>query len=247
MSDRHIYRTKEDLPHGLQVYYQSEEEDTGIMPFFHHPLYVSIMPMLLPEPIDAALERRYKIAYAYLDQEDFQGYVFAHERGYRIPKLIRLGEDMLDVTDPTHGPKFWSAAGSVWVDAEYDEGDPLWEELLGLRHKIDGFENIMEFSPRVKLRAAQTRGAHMKLYRGIQAPTPEAAHEKACRGFSWTGTERVAAMFAKRMLGKRDKAFMASVELPATAALAHITQRDEDEYLVPPENVGEALITITER
>jgi hypothetical protein len=202
------------------------------MSWFHHPLYVTFFPTLTPRPIEELLQMRRDRANQSLERGDFSGYVFAHERGYRMGKLADLVNENVFEEDggfPRLSVQFWQLAAAVWVDAEFDEDDPCWTDLMDC-----GIPNrwaMTDSKDRRKLRAMPEM---VEVYRGVQAFTEDGARDYAHSGWSWTLDPKTARFFARRWLQGHNNPFVISARVPKSLIAAHLTGRGEDEVLIRP-------------
>lgn len=236
---QHVYQRVEDLPIGLRHYVQ---EGAGGMSWFHHPLYVTFFPTLTPRPIEELLKMRRDRANQALEAGDYSGYVFAHERGYRMGKLADLVNENTFEEDgefPRLSVKFWQLAAAVWVDAEFDEDDPCWTGLIDC-----GIPNrwaMTDSKDRRKLRAMPEM---IRVYRGVQAFNEGGALEYAHSGWSWTLDPKTARFFARRWLQGHSNPFVISALVPKAMVKAYLTGRGEAEVLIRPGEVEAAGIKV---
>lgn len=226
---QHAYLKVEDLPQNLRRYVWDGE---GGMTWFHHPLYVTWFPTITPKPIEELLAMRQERADEALRRGDFAGYVFAHERGYRMAKLADLvweGAFEEDGGFPRLSVKFWQIAAGVWVDAEHSEDDPCWTGLMDC-----GIPNRWAMTDSKDRRALRAMPEVVTVYRGVQATDATAAREFAHSGWSWTFSAKTARFFARRWLKPDVTPFVIRAQVPKDLIKAYLTGRGEDEALIRP-------------
>jgi hypothetical protein len=237
LSNLKIYATPDDLPDHLSGFVR--RHPGGLFTTFNHPFLVDIFPIALTEEIDDLLEAREQYAEDSLAKGSLSGYIFAHQRPYRLGELISLGKHQIDTKDKRSCVKFWKLAASVWMDAEEDESHPLWEALLN--------------SP-VPYRDAMTSSHDRRLlrsfldpitvFRGIQAADHDAAKETARRGYSWTTSRRVAEFFSQRFLEGGDLPWIAMAKVNPSQAIAYLSNRNEHEILLDSAQIDPQEINV---
>jgi hypothetical protein len=236
----HIYQTQEDLPEHLRRYYQDPGD--GVFAWFHHPLYVVTMPTLTPKPIEEMIRMRQEAAEQALDAGNVERYVFAHERGYRMGRLLDLvWEGFFEDWDglPRRAVQFWQVAAHVWIDAEFPEDDPCWTHLM--RTSLPCRGSMTSSQDRKRLAAMPDT---VRVYRGVQHPTKEGALSFAHSGWSWTFSPKTARFFARRWLREPDHPFVIRAEVPKSLIEAYLTSRGEEEVLIPPGAAQDCPVTV---
>lgn len=204
-----------------------------IFTWFHHPLFVSMFPLASPEPIDQALRRRIAHSDRLRDAGKYHAYVFFFERGYRASMLLDL------VHRGTWNPErkrdlaaYWSIARSVWVDAEFDEEDPIWTMIMDAMPRPELMTSVAD---RKRLKALPET---FRVYKGMQvnhSATDDDIAEASALGWSWTLSRKTARFFADRFNEKGARqSIIASATIPKEAVTAYLTGRGEAEILIPP-------------
>jgi hypothetical protein len=224
--DLHLYQTVDDLPEQFQEYVQP----TSFMPVFHHPVMVEMMPLMLPASIEEVIRLREEAAEKYLKEGNFSGYLTRIERPYRLDRLLELeGDGALGDTrnDPRAACRYWKLAASYWVDAEHDESDPIWMEVLEAAPH-PGF--MTDSRDRRWLRAQPET---LTLYRGVQGEDPDEALDDGLCGVQWTTSRDVAVFFAKRFLKRGATPYVLSAPIKKADIVAYLTGRGEYEAIVP--------------
>lgn len=235
-----IYRSRDDLPAALRSYWTDANADCPL-PVFHHPFYVGFGPLVLPVPISEVLHIREQDAYACLDERDWDGFVFRHERAYRPSALFEAYRRIRPV-GAREAVAFWQTVAHVWVDAEMDEDRPEWGRML--RFSVPHREAMMTSAARRALRQMPDR---ITVFRGVQAATSDAAHEAATRGYQWTLSQKTAIWFARRFLNTRSglvQPYLATATVSKADVVAYLTRRGEDEIILPPGTVPVDRITL---
>jgi hypothetical protein len=230
---QHVYTKKEDLPKSLQRYFWQPED--GFFAWLHHPLYVTMLPTMAPLPLEQHIANLARRAEEALEENDFAGYVFRHERGYRMGKLMDLvGEGVFEDWGgfPRLAVKFWQLAADVWVDAEFDEDDPCWTDLMDT--SLPNRWAMTDSKDRKRLAAMPET---VTVYRGVQSWSEDGAMDYAHSGWSWTLSPKTARFFARRWLQNGQHPYVISAEVPKSLIDAYLTGRGEDEVLIRP---GEA-------
>lgn len=227
---RHVYLTEEDLPQKLRRFYR--KPDDGFFAWFHHPLYVTMLPTMSPIPLDELIDRKRRSAEKALEEGKASRYVFAHERGYRMGKLMELAEEGFFDGTTRREVEFWKLASEVWTDAEFDEDDPCWSELMDC-----GVANRWAMTEGKDRRALRAMGDFVRVYRGVQSWSETGALEYAHTGWSWTFSPKTARFFARRWLNDGKEPFVIRADVPKDLVQAYLTGRGEREVLIAP---GEA-------
>lgn len=196
------------------------EKDGRGFPMLRHPLVYSVPHH---ESMNALMNRmlheRKTLLKRMLEEKDFAGAIWLHERPYRLQKLSEYSRHMED-------DEFWRELGNVITDSEN-----LWQNLpllkRMLRSKRKGRENIMEKEEREALSRMKDV---LTVWRGCE--------DRNQKGISWTLDENKAKWFAQRF--KRSNAKMHYV-LKALVnkkdVIAYFMGRGESEVIVLPNNV----------
>jgi hypothetical protein len=153
------------------------------------------------------------------EAKNWNSYIFAHARPYRIHALG-------NVLSVCRASKCWKVIIEVWMDSEhisqhYDEWMDIWAR---------GFDNngtqrkmiAAAMSQKSKL-LHQSLPEYFTVYRGY-------SNEAALRGFSWTTNRDKALWFAKRS-GRKDS-FIAALQISKAEALIILDDRSEQEVIL---------------
>lgn len=236
-----VYQSKEDLPSDLRRYHYAPAD--GVFTFFHHPLYVSIMPVVIPLPIDEFLEERRQRAEKSLEEGNIESYVFIHERAYRMTKLLDLVDDgyFEEPVSPRLAVRFWRLAANVWTDAEFPEDDPCWSRLMNVDIPFRGA--MTDVNDRLKIKDMPNE---VSVYRGVQAhdDDEEEALEYAYSGWSWTLSVKTARFFARRWIQGDLTPYVIEAKVPKTLFKAYLTSRNEEEVLIDPIDTGNFSVSV---
>lgn len=225
----------EDVPDHLTCFIH---ESVGMV-FFHHPNWVTTLPTMSPVPFLQALEDRVARTNKAILRGDWEGYVFGFERAYRMEKLLLLPEFYPGETQEKRGAvRFWQLAAEVWVDAEHDETDQIWTDLMDCGVP---WRAAMTTGPeRRALRHLLDDRLRLTVWRGVQAATPEAALGHALGGWSWSASRDVAAWFSHRWLTGTEaaKPYVARATVYLDDVAGYLTGRGEREVLIDPREVA---------
>ncbi len=231
--------TADDIGDDLAMYVH-EDEDLGLS-FFHHPLFIAPLPTLLPATIDEFIAKKLMMTQAFRAHGDWVHFVCLHERPYRMHALLDISTEKRGGWTKREAVRWWKLAARVWTDAEHDELDQIWSDVM--RSSVPHPSAMTASSDRRRLREwanNSTPGQTLTLYRGIQAGDANEAKGVALGGWSWTLSRDVAAWFAWRWLKERQldqdglKPFVARAAVPITFVEALISNRGEEEVLISP-------------
>lgn len=235
-----VYASPDDLP--PQYRDCCNMDAINGMGVFYHPLMVSLMPLVVPDSIEAMLTLRQSQADDLLARKLFSAYLVRHERAYRMETLLRLHDS--GALGDTHHPRiaflFWKLAAWVWTDCEASEDDPIWTDIMSVSVPHRPF-----MSGVAGRRALRALPEQVTLYRGVQGITARAARRAAALGgWSWTTDRDVAERFARRFVRRPEAPHVATAVVPRTAIVAYLLGRGEREALLPPGTVSELGLSI---
>jgi hypothetical protein len=181
----------------------------------HHPLIV----VTLINPANAAhVNAQYRgkkdqVNKAFADQ-DWEDYVFLHERPYRVQALMDCIEAGLT------GSKYWKMLGSVWIDSEnVRENLSTWKRLWS--SDIPGRHLAMDKKERAWLGRMQET---FPVWRGTK-------YKRSIKGLSWTVDAEKAKRFARRFQKDGQKCFVASGLVAKADVYAAFLGRKESEIV----------------
>jgi len=186
-------------------------------PCIKHPLVNEII--YFPE-----MNERYNAMYNHkkealdktLQNEDFNSYVFLHERPWRVQALSRIAAQ----AEPR---AYWDLVASVWTDSENIwQNKRVWKKLLTA--KAPHREAMMNAKEQ-KILKALSKKEKIQVYRGYEK-------KGDAKGFSWTTDYAKAEWFARRF--QTEGYHIDSREIPASEAIAYLDGRNEKEILWIP-------------
>jgi hypothetical protein len=180
--------------------------------FLNHPLVQDMMVDAIPGLANMRLRDKRKRVNAAIARDDWNSYVFLHERPYRFQALEEALSEY-DVAEPA------DLVTSVWIDSEnIHQNYEGWSEVLATHglamepEEQEVFDGLPE---------------DVTIYRGCTKQGED--------GFSWTLDKGKAEWFATRFsLGG---AQLLEAKVPKDAILAYLGRRGESEIVVLPEDV----------
>jgi hypothetical protein len=212
----------EELDPDLEYYV---DESSGF-PVLRHPLVYAVPYM---SSMNALYNRQYlgkkdQLADA-SDNGDWHGYVYLHERPYRLDALLEISDEVDDAT-------FWSLLSGIWTDSEnIRQNQDTWNEIFDSGR--GSMENMMKDEERAALAALPKK---IKIYQGHTGDRDD--------GWSWTTDKSVALWFAQRFSElEGSDAQVTEATADKNDVLAYLLGRGESEILVSPEDV---VIDVTE-
>ncbi len=214
----------DQLPPHLQRYVQrAGPGDFGT--FFKHPFLTTLFPIMLPEPLEefiSATQGRYE---ELISAGNWQGALVIVNRPFRMDMLLSMAERK-EWTDE-EAAKFWEAAAWVWTDAETDEENPIWGEILNCG--VPGRESMMSSKDAAALGDMPDvitvyRGAHVE----AETMPPEDLETH-----SWSISKETAEWFARRLLPDDMEPWVTIGEIRREDVIAYLTSRGESEIIAP--------------
>ena len=182
--------------------------------FLSHPLIVrSGVNRSRAAGINQAFqEKKARSQQAFRDR-DWRGYIFLHERPYRFGALRRCISRNLFQDDET----FNEAIREVWIDSENARQIRLgWRSVWARARLLESERSVLAAMPEL-----------LTIFRGVR-------NRKAWRGVSWTLDVETARWFATRF---SDTRVLVSGAVNREFIKAYLTERDESEVIVLPEQV----------
>ena len=155
-----------------------------------------------------------------LEKENWQQYVYIHERPYRLEAFDEIMNDMA-------AKDYWDILSSIWQDSEnISQNIHRWMDLWS--SDLEEREAVMDEDERAALAALPET---ITIYRGI-------GHMGAEYGMSWTTSLDKAVWFAKRFSGYGDRAaLLVTGKSHRDDVLAYLLGRNEHEIVIMPEDV----------
>lgn len=204
-----LMNKKEDLHPDLVPYLVVENK----IPYLKHPLLYVVMPS---EAMYASYNKRYEVIKSMIaksmEEEDFEGYVFHHERPYRL-------EAFMDIEGNLDDKRYWTLLGEIWTDSENTwQNIDEWNELLTSNRGYR--EYLMDENDR---KAFEEFPEKLTIYRGHIG--------KNKKGFSYTIDREKAVWFSKRFRNKGD---VLEITVNKSEVLAYFGGRNEKEILYIP-------------
>lgn len=207
---------EDELHKDLKCYIQSSEIFGQVL---HHPLIVQV-PYLpaLNKMINQQYKHKKTSIQKYLENGEWSGYIFMHERPYRM-------DAFRDIRDDLSGEEYWSTLKDIFIDSEnisqnYDD----WDELLNCERS--GKEYFMDDDDRKSFDALPDK---LTIYRGFKDKNSE-------NGFSWTLNLKKAIWFADRF--NDDGSYVAKATVSKKDIIGYTDSRNEDEVIVVPEKIN---------
>lgn len=219
-----LLETKEELDPELAQYMY---EDGMFGPSIKHPLVFSIVHSpVMNAFINAQFRAKKEAVEKAKSKCDWSAYVWLHERAYRIGAFLDIGWRM-------DGPRYWDLLGQVWSDTENSwQNRSEWREALTADR--DGREMMSDEDVRCVFDLPPEEGGLLpvtRIYRGYR-------FDDALEGYSWTLDKARARWFANRLRqDNHPSPKIASGFVAREHVIAYITDRDEQEIVVLPEDV----------
>lgn len=190
---------------------QSSLERTRMgLTFVRHPLIGGIYMPEMAGMLNRALEGKQRAVAEALQREDYEAYVWLHERPYRAGAYARIETRM-----PLESSRLLLRA--VWTDAEMPGVNRSFflKRFRALR-QVEAYKEVEK----------AVGGETFKLYRGTR-------RVERTLGLSWTTEREKAVWFARRFARGRDIPMLYTLEyVHWNAILAYIDDRGESEVIV---------------
>lgn len=170
-----ILKKKESLHEDLIPYL----EQTSLGIWLKHPLVFSVFHS---EQLNAFCNEQYRIkkekTEELLKEQDFSSYIWYHERLYRLPKFLEIGNLIKDQKE------FWHLFSSIWIDCEN-----LWQHKKTIKSILQKANRHLMMNEEEQEIYASLPDV-VKVFRG---------HQKKNRmGYSWSLSHFKAEWFSKR-------------------------------------------------
>ena len=197
----------------------------------HHPLMIEIVFNLdsMPEEmvtavVDLYLRKKADVEKA-IDQEDWERFVFLHERPYRLEALLEAVWCGIDPQD------LWPLIGRVWQDSEN-----IFEQIT---HWYNLWTSESE-ELRPLAMSEQERMAIELMPQSITVYRGSSHSEEAARnGLSWTINRDRAVWFANRFT---KNGYLATGQLNKADIWAFFDGRDEYEVVAHPQSITDTVV-----
>ena len=199
-----LLQTKEDLHKDLVDYL----EDGDMFPMLRHPLVFQV-PYF--ENMNAIINKQYAykkdILKKYIKEGDLAGYLFAHERPYRLNAFMKINHKFSD-------KEYWNNLKSIWTDSENIYQNKFsWKSLLSSNRKCK--EDFMKFFKELP--------ETITVYRGCTKELNE-------RGYSYTTEREQAQWFADRF--GNDESKVIELTIKKKDVFAYTNSRSENEIII---------------
>ncbi len=238
----HVLSSITDIPSHIRRYVT--QDDVCKLHFFKHPLYVSMLPLVTPLPLEEFIQVRTDFAEKALLDDGARRYLFLHERAFRSTTFLEMYDDgywQEALSNPRKAREFWRCAAYVWADCEEDEDAGIWEDILTCDIPHQGF-----MTKSADRKALKAMGDTITVYRGVQGQTKQDALEDGMLGFQWSLSKDIAKFFSHRFLRKPNRGFVLTATARTSDVLAYLTSRGESEVIIHPECMMQADISIEE-
>lgn len=212
MTFKHDDLQPQELDDSLIQYIQ---HDPVLGETFHHPLFVSIMysPMLNAAINNVIKHKEVELALALRD-EDYQTYIWLHERPYRAEALSNLLEcaelALREYSKLLH---------DVWIDCEGPSG------------ALDLFVNLFAHASSELWMTPEALATWHALPEVITVHRGRNTKENT-PGLSWTLSMERATWFANRWPGE---SFVGTKQIRKDECFGYTNERDEDEIIIIPD------------
>jgi len=211
-----IMRRQEDLVPELAAYV----EQGKMFKMIRHPLVFAVpYNPQLNAMLNESLKVKTEYAKEMLKKGDFSGYVFLHERPYRINAFNNVIEEHGHrVTDAD----YWDILSDLWRDSEniWQNQETWYDFLTGDRKGMK--QHFMNEEDRATLNKMPDR---VTLYRGCMRGKNEL-------GFSYTTDLEKAKWFAQRFCYDDREPIVRVIEVRKRDIVAYTDQRSEKECIV---------------
>jgi hypothetical protein len=194
--------------------------------FYHVEDGLIHAPLLIEQRVNsnrfAEINERYETqrveAARMLKNRDWEGYIFRHERPYRFQALKRCLDRGLRDDELRRG----EVVRLVWLDSE------------NIRQHLKQWRNVWgdEKPTQEELAVLATMPEPLRVFRGV-------GQRRGLSGISWTLSPERAQYFATRF---SDNGFVASGVVVKDSIRAYLTERNEAEVVVFPEQVRDQTI-----
>lgn len=185
--------------------------ETSFFPMLKHPL-VFMTPYIpnMAEYANKFYEQKKRMIQDYLSEKNYSGYIYAHERPYRIMAFIQI--------EPKLNPQeYWEVFSDVWIDSEN-----IWQNKSTYKHLLSKHPNFRRhFMSEEDLAVYDSLPEQVVIYRGF-------LRGKNKTGFSYTLNPEMAQWFANRF-GNGE---VLERTVSKSKIIAYTNRRGEEEVIV---------------
>lgn len=211
----------------LKDFYGDEELDPELLPYveeledfraLRHPL-VFFVPYSehINKQANLMLKTKQELLANAVSDGDAQGYVFIHERPYRLDAFREWV-----MNNKVKDKDYWELLASIWIDTEnYWQNRDTWLEVFGAHRRRQEF-----FMDRDERREYEVLPDSVTVFRGT-------SHLESKRGLSWTLDENKALWFAKRFAGDKEP-WLVTGKVRKEDVIGLLNGRGESEIVVLP-------------
>ena len=204
-----LFQKEEPLCNELLAYYSND----GKFPKVQHPLVYSVPHSNM---MNALLNFQYKIRQEEmlkkLAEEDWEGYVFIHEKPFRLNAFLIIADSIQS------DGRYWELLGEIWVNSEN-----IWQMIREWRGCLKSKRlNQHLFMRPEDLETFKNLPEELTVYRGYGL-------EANMRGMSYTLSLEKAIWFAQRF-GAQGGVFKKQIK--KVDAFAYMNSRNEQEIIL---------------
>lgn len=210
----HDWFGEEDLHPDLEPWV---EEEGTFGPILRHPLVYSLF---YAPPLNKSINQQYthklEALAEYEAEGNWSGYVFIHERPYRVTAFTAIEGNLEDA-------EYWELLARIWTDSENIRQNPeVWEGFL--RSERPAREQMMNAEERAVL---DGMADEFTVYQGHTTARDD--------GWSWTLNLKTAEWFARRFAELEDsKPVVTTAKVFKADVTAYLNRRNESEIIVDP-------------
>jgi hypothetical protein len=204
-----LLQTKEDLHKDLVDYL----EDGDMFPMLRHPLVFHV-PYF--ENMNAIINKQYThkkmLLKKYIKDGDLGGYLFAHERPYRLNAFMKINHKFSD-------KEYWKNLNSIWTDSEN-----IYQNIFSWKHLLNSDRKCKEsFMSKGDLKFFKNLPETLTIYRGCTKGLNE-------NGYSYTTERTQAEWFANRF--RNGEAKVVELKVKKKDVFAYTNSRSENEIII---------------
>jgi hypothetical protein len=206
-----LFQKKEPLCEELESRLTSMSSGMEVI---HHPLMIEVMPS---ENMYAFYNQRLKVKKEHIEnclkENDIQGYVFMHEKPYRL-------EAFFDFVSKKGTPKdtvaYWETLSEIWTNSENNwQNLKVWKQLLS--KNVKNRSKFMDADERKRFRELPNE---FTIYRGCTDENTD--------GLNYTLDKEIAEWFSKRY---SKKGYVIEKKVQKSEVFAYLNGRNEEEII----------------